>query len=130
MKPKSGVVLLADDDEIIAALIADILSADVERVDAVRNGDACLSYIQSTPPDVLILDVMLPDVNGVRLLGRLRDDPATARVPVVMISSLDERRYRRDAERLGAKAFIRKPFEPEDVRRAVLTALEAGSPEA
>ena len=73
--------------------------------DYATSGRAALDYLQKHLPDLLILDVMMPGIDGMEVLRRLRADPRYARIPVVMFSALDEQAVRRHCLELGANDY-------------------------
>lgn len=89
------------------------------RIDVVRDGQQALDYLfgegefagrDVTLPSVILLDISLPRVSGLEVLRRVRADPRTAKIPVVMLTSSDEERDRLGSYELGANSFVRKPL--------------------
>ncbi len=103
-------VLLVEDEPNIAEAIRFILMRDGFRVTTYNDGTGAVSRIVAAAPDVLILDLMLPGVSGLDILSGLRADPATAGLPVMMLSAKGLARDREAAERAGANVFMTKPF--------------------
>ena len=82
-------------------------------VTAVASGTKAIDVAATNPPDIVLLDLMLPgQFDGFEVCQRLREDPATREVPVVVISALDDEESRRKATRAGATAYYTKPFSP------------------
>jgi len=92
------------------------------------NGQAALDAALEDPPDVMVLDVMLPGLDGLEVLRRLRADPRSASLPVLMLTAKGQREDRETAIGAGANLFITKPFSNAEVIAAV-TRL-AGEPPA
>lgn len=103
-------VLLIEDEPNIAEAIRFILMRDGFRVSLHDDGTGALARVRAAVPDVLILDLMLPGVSGLDILAALRADPATAGLPVLMLSAKGLARDRAAAERAGANVFMTKPF--------------------
>jgi DNA-binding response OmpR family regulator len=103
-------VLLAEDEPHIVELLSFLLGRMGFRVETEPNGRAALERALADRPDVIILDVMLPDLNGFDLLRELRADPRGAEIPVVMLTAKGQREDRETAERLKVDKFITKPF--------------------
>ena len=106
-------VLIIDDDaairEVANVSLAAIAGYDVEEAD---SGAAGLRAAQAAPPDAVLLDVMMPDMDGPATLAQLRAHPATQEVPVVFLTAKVLRSEVERLERLGARGVIAKPFDP------------------
>lgn len=103
-------VLLAEDEPHITELLCFLLDRAGFQVETATTGPAALARMLEEPPDVLVLDVMLPEMNGFEIMRRLRADPRGARVPVVMLTAKGQREDREAAEKLRVDVFITKPF--------------------
>lgn len=103
-------VLLIEDEPNIIEAIRFILSRDGWRVDTHSDGKTALEAVQTRAPDLIILDVMLPNRSGYDILNDLRDAEATRDVPVLMLTARGQKKDRELAERLGASKFMTKPF--------------------
>lgn len=115
-----GELLLIDDDPAVADLLRDILSADGFTVERAASAEAGFARLSAKPlPRAVLLDVMLPGIDGFEALARIRASTETARLPVVMVSTLPERSYRARAESLGADAYLMKPFAPKELIETV-----------
>lgn len=77
------------------------------------DGQSCLAAAANERPDLILLDMMLPDISGLEVLTQLRQDPRMRRVPIVMFSSTDDPRTRAQAFRLGADDFLSKPIDDQ-----------------
>ncbi len=99
--------------------IAEVLEYNLERegfeVEVVREGDKALSTIRKRPPDLVLLDLMLPGLDGLELTRLLKRDPATAAVPLIMLTAKDEETDRIVGLELGADDYVTKPFSPREV---------------
>jgi DNA-binding response OmpR family regulator len=103
-------VLLIEDEPNIAEAIRFILMRDDWQVSLQADGLGALARVRETRPDLVILDLMLPGQSGLEILTALRADPATAALPVLMLSAKGQARDREAAERAGASRFMTKPF--------------------
>ena len=112
-------VLLIEDEPNIIQAISFILSRDGWTVDTHANGQTALAEVARRTPDLVILDVMLPNRSGFDILADLRADPATADLPVLMLTARGQTRDRELAERMGASRFMTKPFSNAEVLEAV-----------
>ena len=107
-------VLIVDDEPEIGRILATILRAAGFDAAAVNGGRAALARLAEVPADLIILDVVMPAPDGFEILRRLREAPATARLPVIMLTASADDAGRARATELGADDFIAKPFEPAD----------------
>ena len=105
-----GRVLLIEDEPNIIEAIRFILSRDGWRVDTHSDGRTALEAVAARAPDLIILDVMLPNRSGYDILNDLRGQDATRETPVLMLTARGQKKDRDLAERLGASRFMTKPF--------------------
>ena len=103
-------VLLIEDEPNIIEAIRFILSRDGWRVDTHSDGSNALDAIRSRAPDLVILDVMLPNKSGYDILIELRETDEFRETPVLMLTARGQKKDRELAERLGASRFMTKPF--------------------
>lgn len=106
----SGHVLLIEDEPHIAEAIRFILSRGGLQVTALSEGTGAVEAVRRLRPDLLILDLMLPGLTGLDILSALRGDPATADLPVMMLTAKGGGRDREAAARAGVNCFMTKPF--------------------
>ena len=117
-------ILVVEDSAVIRRLIEVCLrAADLEIItrDDGKNG---LAAVSSESPDLVVLDIGLPGMDGWEVLDRIRRDETTQDVPVVVLTAHAEEESRRRASEGGADAFVTKPFQPNDFRSTVLSLLE------
>lgn len=110
-----GRVLLIEDEPNIIEAIRFILSRDGWRVDTHSDGKTALETIRNRAPDVIILDVMLPNRSGYDILSDLRGDETLGHLPVLMLTARGQKKDRDLAEKLGATRFMTKPFANGDI---------------
>jgi len=107
-------VLVVDDTPQNVKLLADLLGVKGFAVTTASNGEEALQKVASHQPDIVLLDVMMPGMNGYDVCRRLRADPATALLPVVLVTSLDPQQERINGIEAGADDFLSKPInQPE-----------------
>ncbi|ATI42447.1 two-component system response regulator [Pacificitalea manganoxidans] len=112
-------VLLVEDEPNIIEAIRFILSRDGWRVETHADGSTALEAVARRLPDVVILDVMLPNRSGFDILRDLRAAPDTENLPVLMLTAKGQGKDRELAERLGANRFMTKPFSNAEVLAAL-----------
>ncbi|WP_019544996.1 response regulator [Streptomyces sulphureus] len=124
MPRTSGRVLVVDDSSVIRQLIRVNLELEGFEVVTAANGAECLDVVHDVRPDVVTLDAVMPELDGLTTAERLRSDPRTRHLPVAVISGCAE--LRGDAQRAaavspetGVDAFLEKPFEPAELVRLV-----------
>ncbi len=122
--PHHRATLLAIDDEPLnLALLSNLLNPHY-RILGVRSGALALALLERELPDLILLDVMMPDMDGFTVLVRLKQDPRTADVPVIMVTALSDEVDEELGLSLGAVDYIAKPIKPAVVQARVRTHLE------
>jgi CheY-like chemotaxis protein len=106
-----GRVLVADDDPRHRKLMDTVLHAEGYEVRSVESGVAALAAIAGEAPDVLLLDLMMPGMDGFEVVRRLKADPATRRIPIVMVTALDDDASRARLAAAGVVDVLTKPVE-------------------
>jgi two-component system KDP operon response regulator KdpE len=101
-------VLVVEDDVRIQKMVQSVLQSEQYEVEAVSDGRAAMSAIREERPDLVILDLMLPDVDGWQVMARLRTDSSLSGLPVLVLSAVHD--LARESMRIGASDFLRKPF--------------------
>ncbi len=112
-------VLLIEDEPNIIEAIRFILSREGWRVETHQRGDTALSAVERFTPDVVVLDVMLPNRSGFDILRDMRADEKMRDIPVLMLTARGQTQDRERAERCGANRFMTKPFSNTEVLEAL-----------
>lgn len=108
-------ILVVDDDVELCALLSDVLTAEGYSVDCVHCGESALKYIEKKPVDLVLLDVMLPKLNGMQVARKICQRFAT---PILMLTALNDEESILDGYQSGADQYIAKPFKvPELLTR-------------
>jgi anti-anti-sigma factor len=123
--PRTGRVLVADDNADMRDYVVRLL-APVHEVRAVSDGRAALEAALADPPDLVVSDVMMPELDGLQLLTALRADPRTARVPVVLLSARAGQEAAVEGLAAGADDYLVKPFSAQELRARVDAHLQLG----
>jgi len=103
-------VLVVDDTPHNVKLLADLLTVKGYSVATAVNGEEALAKVAADPPDLILLDVMMPGLSGYDVCRRLRADPGTSLLPVVLVTSLDPQSERVKGIEAGADDFLPKPI--------------------
>ena len=112
-------ILLAEDEPNIVESLRFLLNRAGFEIDVHENGRLALDAALNAPPTLMILDVMLPEMDGFEILARLRADPRTSDLPILMLTAKGQREDRERAIARGANRFISKPFSNADLIEAV-----------
>jgi CheY-like chemotaxis protein len=112
-------VLVADDEQDILALVTTILERAGYEVLAVRDGAEALAAVRDRRPDLAVLDISMPELDGLEVLRRLRADTATSELPVVLLSAQAQEADVARGFATGASAYVKKPFSPRDLTERV-----------
>jgi CheY-like chemotaxis protein len=113
-------IVLAEDDPSMRFLIAETLRADQRyRLFLVGSGSETLEVARREQPDLLLLDIDLPLINGLEICRQVKADPRMQQTQVVMITAMAQDRYRHEAATVGAVEYFTKPFSPLALLRKV-----------
>jgi len=115
-------VLVVEDHPTMREAVRLMLEPEGFAVTEVTDGNAALVAVRTDPPDVVLLDLGIPGLGGVEVLGALKTDPATADVPVIVVTATGVE-AREEVLALGAAAFFTKPFSPVALLRTVASVL-------
>jgi two-component system phosphate regulon response regulator PhoB len=127
--PERALALIVEDEPQIARLLREILVMQGHEVAEVDDGALAASAVRALRPDVVLLDIGLPNVHGLDVLEEVKGNPDTAHVPVIVVTAWWSADLSGRARAMGAQSVIAKPFELDAVREAVGAAL-AGEPAA
>ena len=110
-----GRVLVVDDDDVIRQLIS--VNLELEGFDVVTafDGQDCLDKVKELQPSVITLDIMMPRMDGWEAASRLRADPETAGIKVVLLSARAQEADLQRGDRIGVDAYLTKPFDPDEL---------------
>ena len=123
-------ILVVDDDPDIRALARRALTQDGHIVNEASSGKEALALIEAEAPNLLVLDLLMPEQGGLEVLGILRSMPATAALPVVLLTAMDDEASTRAGFELGATDYVTKPFTIPQLAARVRACLTRGGPRA
>ena len=108
-------ILVAEDEDVVRTIIGHVLKQNGYEAIMSRDGEEALALIKSRRPDAVILDAMMPGLDGYEVLQTLRNDPNTADIPVMMLSARNLERDVITGFGFGANDYLVKPFRPEEL---------------
>jgi DNA-binding response OmpR family regulator len=108
-------ILIVDDEPHLASMLADVLTDAGYDAHTIDNGRDALESVQRNPPDLMLLDVQMPQIDGFEVAARLKADPATAAIPIIMLSAMQGRGARVIGLESGAEEFLSKPFDQAEL---------------
>jgi len=124
----SSRVLIVEDEPDIRELVVHHLKREGYQVSVAASGEEALRQVQASPPDLVLLDLMMPAMNGLEVCRRLRQDPATASLPIVMLTAKGDEVDRVLGLELGADDYVVKPFSPKELLARVRAVLRRSLP--
>jgi two-component system cell cycle sensor histidine kinase/response regulator CckA len=119
--PSSRTVLIVDDDSVSRQLIHSLLATENYTVVLAENGGQGLELAGRVRPDVVLLDIVMPDINGYEVCQRLRSNPELRQIPIILLTALEGRETRLQGLAAGADEFLNKPVDPVELRTRVRT---------
>lgn len=117
-------VLVVDDDEANLLVASHVLSEGNMRVSCLKSGEAAIQFLKENKPDIILLDIYMPGMSGFETMAAIKDNDATANIPIILLTANDDNKTEAMGLRAGAMDFIRKPFMPEVLSIRVKHTLE------
>ena len=108
-------VLIADDEETVRYVVRDMLGQENTVLEA-KDGEEAVNITRSQRPDLIIMDIMMPKMDGYTACYTIKKDPITKAIPVVMLTAIDQELNRKLAGQMGADGYMTKPFQLNDLR--------------
>ncbi len=115
-------ILIVDDSSSIRRLLKKVIELsglEVDRIHEASNGLEALKVLEREWVDFIMCDIHMPQMDGIEFLKRLREDEVLGRIPVIMISTEGREEIIQEARKLGVKAYVKKPFTPEEIRDVI-----------
>jgi len=119
MPHRDGSVLVVEDDPEINELVGSYAQIAGYDYDPALTGNAGLELARAHAPVLIILDIMLPDVDGFEVCRQLKLEQSTRNIPVMILTALDADEHRQRGRECGAVAFLTKPFDPDNLLEAI-----------
>lgn len=115
MEPSHANILIVDDVEDNLEILEDLLTFDGYNVQTVRSGEAALNLVHKSRPDLILLDILMPVMDGFEVCTRLKADESTKDIPVVFVSSMADIEYKVKGFKVGGVDYINKPFHHAEI---------------
>ena len=116
-------ILIIEDDPEAAHILELSLKREGFKISIAMDGTQGLGIIESSRPDVVLLDLMLPDIDGFEVMKRTRANPATAGTPIIVVSARTQKADKLMAKQLGAMDYLTKPYRRADLLAAIRSCL-------
>jgi len=117
-------ILVVDDDPVIQKLLEVNFEMEGYHVATANDGAEALATVAARPPDMVVLDVMMPKLDGIEVVRRMKADAATAAVPVLLLSARAQAKDITEGLEAGADAYMTKPFDPVELLDRVASLLK------
>ncbi len=118
-------IMIVDDDKLVTDLLEKLLMSRGFEVVAINESPKALDFAKREMPDLILLDLMMPELDGFRLCRKLRAELFFRYTPIIIITALDNQDSRAVAFGAGATDYISKPFQPEELYQKIQEALES-----
>jgi signal transduction histidine kinase len=118
-----NIIMIVDDDPTARETISAILDGLGHQLEVASNGPEAIYQAEKITPDLILLDVMMPGMDGFSVCQYMREDPRLREVPILLLTALDDRESRLNGLRAGADDFLSKPIDPQELRARVATIL-------
>jgi two-component system, cell cycle response regulator DivK len=112
-------VLYVEDNEFNRKIVRDLLGQSSYRLIEATDGEAGVATARAALPDLIIMDIQLPKLSGLEATRQLRSEPATAHIPIIVITSFALAGDEQKAREAGAAAYLSKPYSPRELRRII-----------
>ncbi|HCR70841.1 MAG TPA: two-component system response regulator [Anaerolineae bacterium] len=117
-------ILMVDDDKLVTDLLEKLLKADGYNTVTVNDSSQAIEVAQKEIPDLVLLDLMMPQPDGFRVCRMLREIPQFKKLPIIIVTALDDSDSRAVAFGAGANDYLTKPFHPDELSEKIVAALE------
>lgn len=129
MNEAMGAILVIDDEQPFCEVVAEILTTFGYPVRKAFNATQALEVLESLTPILIIMDIMMPDVDGLTLIRRFREEPRLSKIPIIMSSAKYLEEDRTEAFSAGANAYLTKPFSAAELRASIVELLGERKPQ-
>lgn len=112
-------ILIVDDDLKTIKLLENVIRSGGHTPYSVSESRNAIKAVESILPDVVLLDIMMAEINGIAICKLIKSDPAISHIPVIMVSALNDEGTKKDAFNAGANEFFTKPIYPNELNRQI-----------
>ena len=112
-------ILVVDDAETNIDILVDLLADDYD-VAVAMDGESALEFTVDDAPDLILLDIIMPGIDGYEVCRRLKADPETASIPIIFLSALTQEDEKQKGLELGAVDFLTKPLDAAEIQRIII----------
>ncbi|MFH1684055.1 MAG: response regulator [Candidatus Margulisiibacteriota bacterium] len=119
MPKQNQKILIIEDHPVTSQMIANILKMEGINVMVAADGKTGIAKAKAEPPNLILLDIMMPEMDGFEVCAKLKSDPETAKTPIVIVSVCDSGDSIKKGKDLGADGYIAKPFDPEELVKII-----------
>ena len=124
VKTDAKKILIVDDEQDIVVIIGKLLERNGYKVMTATDGMESIAKVEAEPPDLILLDNIMPNMDGLAVLAKLRSSPKTADIPVIMLSAATDEDYIVAAQESGVSDYVIKPFEYEVLLKKIARVLD------
>jgi len=117
-------IFVVDDEVIITKIIEGLIKDEGHEVVSVNNSWTAIERIKEEAPNVILLDIMMPKINGIELCRMIKATPDIEHIPVIMVSALSDKGTRKDSANAGAEDFLAKPVKKRELAKKLQAILE------
>lgn len=117
-------ILVVDDDKLVTDLLEKLLKSEGYQVVTTNDSSKALEIANAETPDLVLLDLMMPQPDGFRVCRMIREVPEFKRLPIIIVTALDDSDSRAVAFGAGANDYLTKPFHPDELSEKIVAALE------
>ncbi len=125
-KTKAKKILIVDDEKDIVIIVGKVLGRNGYEVMTAADGLECLKKVDTELPDIILLDNIMPNMDGRAVLVKLRSSKKTADIPVIMLTAVTDEKYITAAQKSGAVEYIIKPFNYDVLLKKIAQVLKSG----
>jgi CheY-like chemotaxis protein len=112
-------ILVVDDDKFISKFITSVLSSEGYELDTAYDGSEALEKVEASKPDLILLDIMMPVMDGWETAEKLKLNPETKSIPVIIVTAKSQEKDVQKGEELGVACYMIKPFNPLDLTKTI-----------
>lgn len=112
---KGKKIFIVEDDVFLGSMLSQRISAETTNVSLFKNGEDALKALENNMPDIIVLDIFLPGIDGFQVLQNLRDNQKTKNIPVLIVSNINQPDNKKRAETLGAQFLLKALVTPHDI---------------